>query len=744
MTEQAFAGAYLSRFSLQQCEAVTAPPGPALLLAVPGGGKTTVLLARLGYLMLCRSVPPEQILTMSYTVAATEELRARFAAQFGDALAARTEFRTINSLCTRIIDVYSHQFGKKAPFTLLEEQEAARLVSRLLQERTGEYPTPALVQEARTEIAFLKNSLASQEEIAARTGRIAELPQLYEHYCTALRQAGRMDFDDQLVYALTILKRHPALLQQFQEQYRWLCVDEAQDASRVQHALITLLAGKSRNLLLVGDEDQSIYGFRAAWPEALLRFSETWPEGRVLLLEENYRSTPEILAAAGRFIAENRSRYGKKLLPTRGSGAPVQTICVTERRMQTEYLLALARTHPEDTAVLYRNNDSALPLIDLLEREGLPYRCRGSGESFFSHRIVQDLADIAALAANPQDPEPFLRIYFKFGAPIPAAAAQAACRLSRESGEGLLQALTRCPELSAYGRDAVCYLAGQMPMLLQDRADAAVRRIRYAMRYGEYLTTQGQSEEKLWILEQLARQEADLPALLARLKALQRRIQKHQNPSAPALTLSTIHSSKGLEYGCVYLLDMLDGILPAQCAPHTEEELALYEEERRLYYVAMTRARDELCLFTCRDVSSLFTAEVCAALPRTEPDPDDAFAAFQRGVCGKRYFSRARGMGTIAAQGAGRYLILYPEGPSELLTLAELAAGRAPSAPPEQEPAAGGACSPGSRVQHRTFGPGTVRSCTGGILTVRFDRAGEKNLMLDACRREGLLQALGG
>ena len=427
MTPEEFSAQYMAHFSQQQKAAVQAVNGAVLLLAVPGSGKTTVLVTRLGYLALCCGVDPGSILVMTYTVAATQELRARFAALFPQLSGRTPQFRTINGLSAKIIESCSRLRGPA--FTLQEnEGELAALVGRICLELHGEYPTDATVREIRTAITYCKNMMLGADEIRAQHFDVPGFFTIYTRYCQALRAARQMDYDDQMTYALAILRKHPDVLAQFQTQYPHLCVDESQDTSRVQHAIIRLLAEKAGNLFLVGDEDQSIYGFRAAWPEALLQFPQTYPGAKLLFMEENYRSTPQILQAANAFIAKNRSRYPKTIRPVRPAGQPVQQVHAASRQAQIRYLLALAAQVQEPPfTVLYRNNDSALPLIDALERAGLPYRCRGAEDTFFTHRIVCDVCDILRFAAAPDDTERFLRIYYKFGAMISREAALAAC-----------------------------------------------------------------------------------------------------------------------------------------------------------------------------------------------------------------------------------------------------------------------------------------------------------------------------
>jgi len=346
----------------QQAAAVQAADGPVLLLAVPGSGKTTVLIHRLGYLMDCRGIPPERILTVTYTVAATRDMRARFARTFGEDRASRLEFRTINGLSARIIQYYERAMGRRAFQLVTDEGTLSSLVGELFRACTGTFATESTIKGLRTAITYGKNRQMSREEMEALSTGELPVAQVYQAYCRVLRQRGWMDYDDQMVYAAQILRRHGEILAYFQEKYTHLCVDEAQDTSRIQHTILRLLAGRRRNLFLVGDEDQSIYGFRAAEPGALLRFERDYPGGRVLFLEKNYRSTQTIVTAADGFIRQNHNRRDKHMTAARGPGPALEELWVYDRAAQYAYLARLARDCPQETAVLYRNNESALPV----------------------------------------------------------------------------------------------------------------------------------------------------------------------------------------------------------------------------------------------------------------------------------------------------------------------------------------------------------------------------------------------
>lgn len=744
MTQEAFDELFGKNLNDQQLQAVHAVDGPVLLLAVPGSGKTTVLVDRLGYMVRCRGITPGSILTMTYTVAATLEMKKRFAEKYGDAYAGDMTICTINGLSARIIAGYAQHRGRSWPLALLTNEEAARIVGDIYMDLHGEYPGENTIRDIRTAITYIKNRMLSQDEIAEADLGVDRLPQFYGLYSQALKEQQRMDFDDQMVYALTILRQHPQILQKLQEQYRYICVDESQDTSRIQHEIIGLLAEKNRNLFMVGDEDQSIYGFRAAYPEALLHFRETYPEAVVLLMERNYRSSREITEAANHFVKENRFRYDKRICPVHGSGKPVQILSALTRNDQFAYLYQVARSCDRETAVLYRNNDSALPLIDWFERTGVPYNCKKFEEAFFSHRIVTDIVDILNFAADPMDAERFLRIYYKFGFPVSREAARYACSRSASGGRTIPEELMHSPDLTDYGRDGAGDLQRVLAGLHEHSAAAALNLIWNVLGYNSYVVRNQLDGGKYDILQMLAAREKSPESFLKRLDTLKQLIHDHQNRQENLFTLSTIHSSKGLEYERVYLLDVLDGILPGKLRKDlkSEQDTQRYEEDRRAFYVAMTRAKEELYLFTCADRDSRFVREVAEKLPRPKADAGDVFAALPENLCGKTCTHRQFGKGKVTVCGDGEVLMDYGRRHYERMSLGQLLDSRVVPAEeptelpdPELPP-----LHPGSAVTHKSFGPGVVMKLEGDVAQIRFQDGEIRRILLSMTLRQHILQ----
>lgn len=597
-----FVNTFPIQLNQQQQEAVQSTEGAVLLLAVPGSGKTTVLVTRLGYMIYCRNIHPESILTVTYTVAATKDMSKRFADRFGEEMAEKLEFRTINGICARIIQYYGRKIGK-TPFELVkEEKNTTGMLVKICQEHGMGYPTESDLKNVRTMITYIKNMMLNDKEIQKLEEESdIRIRGIYQAYCSQMREKKWMDYDDQMLYAYKMLRMDSRLLEHFQNLYPYICVDEAQDTSKIQHAIIALLAAKSENLFMVGDEDQSIYGFRAAYPEALLDFEKDHPGARVLLMEENFRSNAKIVSAADKFIQKNTLRHEKHMKAAREAGADIRKISLKSRKAQYVYLMKIAQECSTETAVLYRDNECAIPLIDLLERKHIPYRMRNAELSFFTHRTVLDIQNIIRFAMNPKDTELFMQIYYRLKLFFRKEDALNYTNISKEKDVPVWDAILQYGNLEEYQQNHVRSLRRQMKKLLDMTGDKAVDQILVYMGYQDYLKKMGMNANKLEIVKMIGSREDSPEKLLERLKELERIIREKKEERECRFILSTMHASKGLEYDTVYLLDVVDGILPEKVLTSmntaSKEEIGAYEEERRLFYVGVTRAKNQLNIF---------------------------------------------------------------------------------------------------------------------------------------------------
>ena len=625
MTDKEFIDKYGKQLNNEQLMAVRTIEGPVLLLAVPGSGKTTVLVNRLGYMLYVKGIAPENILTLTYTVAATRDMARRFEALFGKEQSDTLEFRTINGICAKIISHYGRIIGKKSFDLITDEKVSGKILTDLYIKVCKEYPTESDIKNIRTLITYCKNMMLTEKEIQKRgEDEGVELWELYDKYNAELKARSLMDYDDQMIYAYRMLKGSRELLEYYRNLYRYICVDEAQDTSKIQHMIISLLAGNAGNLFMVGDEDQSIYGFRAAYPEALLNFEKEHKGAKVLVMDKNYRSNAKIVQTADKFIQKNFNRHEKHMNAIRGEAADINYLTLESRRAQYKYLFEIAKDIKEQTAVLYRDNESILPLVDMLDREDMPYRIKSADMAFFTHRVVVDVVNILKFALNPMDPELFMKIYFKFQTYLRKPDAEQMCQMADFKHIGILDAVEDV-EVHKATLANVRSLRTHFRSMASENPAKAINRINKYMGYGEYLSDNNMDDNKLFILEMLARNEATIEGFLDRLEELRVILTEKENDYSAKLILSTIHSSKGLEYDNVILMDVINGVFPSKIIKDfkkaSPQEKRDYEEERRIFYVGMTRAKDKLTIFKYKDAASIFVGELS---PKKKSDSDDS------------------------------------------------------------------------------------------------------------------------
>lgn len=730
------------KLNQQQKEAVQSTKGPVLLLAVPGSGKTTVLVTRLGYMIYCKNIPPESILTVTYTVAATKDMSERFAVRFGEDMAKRLEFRTINGICARIIQYYGRRIGK-TPFELVKDEKATTgMLIRICQDHGMGYPTESDLKNVRTLITYIKNMMLNEEELQKLEEESdIRIAGIYREYCRQMREQKLMDYDDQMLYAYNILRKDLGVLAYFQNRYPYICVDEAQDTSKIQHAIIALLAAGTGNLFMVGDEDQSIYGFRAAYPEALLSFEKKHSGAKVLLMEENFRSNAKIVEAADKFIQKNTLRHEKHMRAAREAGADIREISLKSRKAQYVYLMKAAQecttgmagmsgseehrgradASVTETAVLYRDNECAIPLIDLLERKNIPYRMRNADLSFFTHRTVLDVQNIIRFAMDPKDTELFMQIYYRLKLFFNKKDALRYAQISQEKDMEVLDAALKYGNLEKYQEDNIRNLKRQMVRILNMPGDEAVNQILTYMGYQNYLKKMDMNANKLETVKLIGSRVESPEKLLERLEELRTIIQEKVSDKDCPFILSTMHASKGLEYDTVYLLDVMDGILPEKVLanPRTasKEELETYEEERRLFYVGVTRAKNQLNVFTTNK-SSKFCSELLGKRNLMENQ--------QKEYAGIKKWGDYSPAGTYGIKGNGMYHGYGTWHGSQ-------------KQPGKSYQELADALGEGMVVKHKKFGEGVVVDMEGEYIRIQFGD-NVKNMDLKVLARLGMLE----
>ena len=718
---EAFKQSYHIKLNPQQEKAVIRSHGQTLLLAVPGSGKTTVIICRIAYLLKCQQIDPGQILTLTFSRMGARDLKARYTKLFGEAQAETLHFSTIHSFALAVIRHYERRYRRRAHTVLANTSPVIReLYRHVFKEHPGEIELSEICQR----IGFCKNMMLTTDEIKLLPAMEVDFLQIYEAYESHKLSEQLMDFDDILKYAWGLLKKYPEMLAFFQDKYRYIHLDEAQDSSKIQFKIIELLTGETGNLFMVGDEDQSIYGFRGAFPESLLAFKETWPQGEVLLMETNYRSTREIVEKANAFIKLNQQRYQKEMSVPDGSRfteIPIAREWVKSSEAQYQLIIEAIRREGKEIAVLYRNNESAIPLVDLLDGVGIAYHIKEHSPQFFSHFLIKDIGLFYEFAGNPGDLSLFTQVYYKIDAAISRETINQLGNLMK-IGENVFDALIRCSGDRAWQVKRLKELKAGFKKLQTAPPLKGIPMILDQLGYRSYLNfriSSGQSEEsieqKLTVLQILGGRVPNFSEFFDKLKSLEEKLQEPQRKKAkiPQVTLSTLHSSKGLEFEKVFIIDATEGQIPN--VSNTPEDAKAYAEEVRLFYVGATRAKAEL-IFICvkhreKDIKpSPFIGYLIDGLPRKK--------ARIFGIEKTTAKPRARqGFG----QSTGKFRD-YLSSQASQVTI-DLSSYQA-----------------GTVVNHQRFGPGTILTRNGAIASIHFETAGEKKMNLAVCLENGVIK----
>ena len=598
-------------FTQQQLQAIETIDGPVLLLAVPGAGKTTVMVSRIASMIYEHGIAPSSILTITFSKAGARDMRRRYEGLFGQLEKETPLFCTIHSFCYQVVGSYCQATGGVAP-QLIEARERSMALREIYQRINQEFLSEDLEEELVSNLSFIKNAMLRQEDVEQNEKQPAEkrvletqiknLWSIYKAYNNFKRDNGLMDFDDMLSYTLTILKKYPQILECYQDRYPYLCVDEAQDTSKLQHAVIGLLAQKSQNLFLVGDEDQSIYRFRGACPENLLEFPKQYPKAKLLKMEENFRSTGEIVEHANRFISFNKQRYPKNMFTHNERGGPIEVKKLHDFADQYHAAIEAYLAEPGTTAFIYRNNLSAVPIADILDRNDVDFYIKEHKARLKNNYVVSDVLAFFSLSFDSKDFAAFSRIFYKTSSCLKRNMLSRIPQGPLMEGESYFDRMvTLCDENQNTGK--IRYISMMVEQLHKMEPVKAMECILYQIGYLGYLEfTSGagysMQAQKLNILMSLASRVSTVEQFLDRIDELDEIVVQHAQRPQARLTLTTAHSAKGLEFDTVVLLDCMDDIFPAHSAVEKwklgmEEEM---EEEARLFYVACTRARKRLVL----------------------------------------------------------------------------------------------------------------------------------------------------
>ena len=839
--------ARFTKLNPMQRQAVFTTEGPLLILAGAGSGKTTVLVNRIANIIrfgsahgskeLARPVTeqdlndlrtavaaggdvpretayvavsparPWNVLAITFTNKAAGELKERLRAMLGETLGGDVFASTFHSACVRFLRRDAERIGFPKSFTIYDSDDQQRVIKQIYKDlMIDDKFLP--VKSAVSQISSFKDKLLSAEDIASeapRDTKAALISKIYTTYAARLKKAGAMDFDDLIYHTVKLLQNDEEARRYYQDKFKYVVVDEYQDTSIAQFNLVRLLAGGSNNVCVVGDDDQSIYKFRGATIENILNFEQVFKGAKTIRLEQNYRSTSNILNAANSVIKNNAGRKGKTLWTQNGDGEKVHHYTASNEQDEASHLADIIGehlregAHLRDHAVLYRMNAQSNPIETYFARAGIPYRIVG-GQRFFDRKEVKDINSYLAVIVNPRDDVRLRRIINEPARKIGATTIEKIGDLAAKNGVPMLEIIGHVREYPELQRAAaplekfyemyreLCDLSVTLP--LDEFAGEVVKKSGYEA------MLKAQKEEGQTRLENLGQlissvktyvdqngEDATLAGFLEEVALISDLDSYDQD--ADSVTMMTIHSAKGLEFPYVFVVGMEDGVFPGDMARYNEEDM---EEERRLCYVAITRAKKELYLSssrsrlifgqTRRNPPSTFLSEIDPDLLDETQSPELAcsgggfgagygsystnvpggrsgYSGASRGYLNSEYNARPRGgfgggyssgfasgghespnysggrhnvQSTGFGTGYGRSNNPHHATPAGAGT--STLAGT-PSAAPKKKEAVSYA--PGDLVEHRVFGKGKVIKATpiagDCIVEIQFDRVGVKKTM---------------
>jgi DNA helicase II / ATP-dependent DNA helicase PcrA len=719
---------FLDGLNPQQRMAVTAPPGPVLVLAGPGSGKTRVLIHRAAYLVRHAGAPPRSLLAVTFTNKAAREMQTRLANLLADAHGAGLpSLGTFHAACARILRREADRLPVTRDFVIFDDADQEALLRQVLKELNldpRQHP-PGRIHAA---ISSAKNELILPEAYPASSYVAEIVRRAYGRYDQLLRENNAFDFDDLLVWAGRLLRDNDDVRERYRRLYQHILVDEFQDTNTAQYELLRLLAPNEPDLFLVGDPDQSIYRWRGADYRNVQRFQKDYPNHRVFLLEQNYRSTQHILDAAMAVIDRHPDRQKKRLFTDRGQGPQIVLRETYDEQEEAAYVVetiaALTlqqQLEPRECAVMYRTNAQSRALEEAFLHANLPYRLVGA-QRFYGRREVKDLIAYLRLVHNPADQVSLLRVLNTpprgLGAKSIEAMLESAARSQQTPGVYLLdlgRGTAEAPSaLSARAAGGLASFGQQLSAWRERAASLPVAELidvlLGSVRYREFIDDGTEEGEDRWAnvleLRGLAQDYTDLglSEFLQQVALVSDQDTLTETLNAPVLL--TLHAAKGLEFRSVFVIGLDEGLLPHQRSFDDREAMA---EERRLFYVGITRAQDFLFLVRAFRRHSFGTGGVCEPSRFLSDIPADLLA------------------GDEGRRGPTRAQALY-----ERQTRWESSA----DAPAEPRYRAG------MHVQHSAFGDGIVMEShldrEDETVTIAFGQAGVKRLSASLARLEVL------
>lgn len=710
-----------------QKKAVLHTEGALLLLASPGSGKTTTIIMRIGFLISEKEVSPARIKGVTFSKASAMDMDERFQRFFPEL--DPVDFSTIHSLAFEITRDYLYK--KRLAYVLIEGEmkkpvyndlqiplNKKLILRNLFEEHVGDKITEDQMEELSSYISFIKNKLLPKEEWSSIKCEVPKALFIFQEYEKLKRSQGTkllLDYDDMLTIANHAMEKDEALLRKYQNRYDYVLTDESQDTSMVQHAIIEKLVREHGNLCVVADDDQSIYTWRAAEPQYLLDFKKVYPEAEILMMEQNYRSSKEIVEVANQFIKRNKHRYDKNMFTENPPYKKIRTQKLSDYKFQGKYLVQKVQEVTEeysDVAILFRNNTSSIILINEFERAGIPFYMKDSDNRFFTHWVVEDVLNFMRLSFNTTRIDVFERIYTKMNGYTKKGQVESLLRMG-STETSVFDQLLKSGGLQDFQEKQIKENKRVFQQMENRPPFQVIRMIRTKLGYEKQLKQMSQRlgfkmDYLIGILntlEAIADTLDTMEEFAKRLHHLETMMKTSKfNKGKNAVTFSTFHSSKGLEFKRVFMIDLIEGIIPSEddLEQFREGNVEPMEEAVRLFYVGMTRAEKqlELITYTERDGVAVQPSQFVQDVKRIMNPPPK---------------------------------VTVTEGRAKKT---EVHKGVSPNAINKRED-----LKVGLTVRHRVFGPGQIVKLEGEHITMAFPKT-EKKLLLQLCLDMGVLETV--
>lgn len=585
------------QFSESQIKAIEHVDGPCLVLAVPGAGKTTILIQRIINLVKVHGVLPSQILALTFTRASANDMKERIE-ELGDDIKVQN-IKTIHSLCYDIVSLMCQKEKKR--FRMIEDRRLGSLRFDILNHTKMRLEkAPLTIEEYRNLLSAISNmktlgSPTSSEDRAMILNNFKEYYNDYENYKS---KNDLYDFDDLLIVADKLLKENAEIRNHYKNKFKYISLDEAQDTSKIQWSIIKSLLTSKENLFAVADDDQSIYRFRGANPEMLMRFGEEFKNAKIIYLETNYRSRFEIVNSASKLIKNNNIRYKKNICADKDKSSTVKVRIMKSRKSQYDHIIKTIKDIDGEVALIYRNNLSAVALMDALDREMISFELKDHNIDFFNQVVYKDITDILKFFNDPSDIESYSNVYFKLKGYISRKEINS---IKNTPGKTYFEKIYNNFEVPAYKKELIEELEYSRRTLLKNFSKNGLDILLNHCGYLDYLNHFKRLNNRglegymrhFRTLRIISNSCRDIEDFLNRLEDIKNMALRE---SRSEIKLMSMHASKGLEFDTVILLDLLNSEIPGEHI--TKNEL---EEERRLLYVGMTRAKENLFMYAYKN-----------------------------------------------------------------------------------------------------------------------------------------------